>query len=406
MKKALYLTSALVAASVLALGATDSMAASKAKKLKMGISGSYKATVGYARQGEGYTVSSGTGTVYTGYNEVDVKTDSEIKFSGSTKTNSGIKVGLVVELETDTNKNGGDHIDQSYMHFGGNFGTFALGSTVAAAAALAVNAPSTGALGIFGGDSAAWVVKPAAVAVSAVAGGNIGGNDKQKVRWISPSFSGFTAGASYVPDLTSGDGNMAANSGTGGTDASQIDLALKYSGKIGMNAVSASGSFWQVDQTTTAANAKTGTEGHSIGVSTTMGAFTVGAGWKEVSTTGDASEDFTETGTGVNVVKLRGTPLSGTKHSKDEEVHNVGVAWKQGPTQLSVNYFNSTMDLATAQTGEDSLTKWTLGATHNVGPGVDFVGSIQHVRWDDELSSVALNNNKGTAFVGGVKVAF
>jgi outer membrane protein OmpU len=402
MKKALYLTSALVAASVLALGATDSMAASKAKKTKMTISGSYKATVGYARQGEGFTVSSGKGTAYTGYNEIDVKTDSEIHFKGSTKTNSGIKVGLVVELETDTAKNGGDHIDQSYMTLGGNFGTFALGSTVAAAAALAVNAPSTGALGIAGGDSASWVVKPATVALAAGTGPDIGGNDKQKIRWISPSFSGFTGGVSYVPDLTSGDNNMAASSGNAGTDASQIDLALKYSGKIGMNAISASGAYWQVDQATTAANATTGTEGQSIGVSTTMGAFTIGAGWKEVSTTGDASTVFTQNG----VSKPIGTPLSGTIHSKDEEAHNVGVAWKQGPTQLSVNYFNSTMEMATTQNGEDSLTKWTLGATHNVGPGVDFVGSIQHVRWDDELSAVALNNNKGTAFVGGVKVAF
>jgi len=368
----------------------------------MGISGFYKATVGYARQGEGYTVSSGKGTAYTGYNEVDVKTDSEIHFKGSTKTNSGIKVGLVVELETDTAKNGGDHIDQSYMTLGGNFGTFALGSTIAAAAALAVNAPSTGALGVFGGDSSEWIVKPAAVAVSTVAGGNIGGSEQQKIRWISPSFSGFTGGVSYVPDLTSGDNNMAANSGNAGTDASQIDVALKYSGKLGMNAISASGAYWQVDQVTTAANAATGTEGQSIGVSTTMGAFTIGAGWKEVSTTGDATIGFTQNA----IAKPAGTPLSGTIHSKDEEAHNVGVAWKQGPTQLSVNYFNSTMEMATTQAGEDSLTKWTLGATHNVGPGVDFVGSIQHVRWDDELSSVALNNNKGTAFVGGVKVAF
>jgi hypothetical protein len=49
MKKSLYLTSALVAASVLALGSTDTMAGShsKAKKMSMGISGSYKAMVGF-----------------------------------------------------------------------------------------------------------------------------------------------------------------------------------------------------------------------------------------------------------------------------------------------------------------------------------------------------------------------
>jgi len=60
MKKSLYLTSALVAASVLAMGSTDSMAASKAKKMKMAISGSYKAVVGYAKQVAGFQVSTGT----------------------------------------------------------------------------------------------------------------------------------------------------------------------------------------------------------------------------------------------------------------------------------------------------------------------------------------------------------
>jgi hypothetical protein len=272
MKKSLYLTSALVAASVLALGSTDSMAAGKA--LKVAVSGSYKAVVGYAKQGSGFVVESGTGTGYTGYNTIDVKTDSEVHFKASGATDSGIKVGVGIELESDQ-ASAATPIDGTYMTLGGGFGTFLLGAGGAAAAALAVNAPSTGAIGIFGGDSSTWVVKPTNVAVSPVVGANIGGNDKAKIRWVSPSFSGFTAGASYVPDLSSADNAMPSNGGNGGTDASQVDVALKYSGKMGANAVSGSFGWWSVDQTTTAANATTSTEGYSLGASTTMGAFTV-----------------------------------------------------------------------------------------------------------------------------------
>jgi len=397
MKKSLYLTSALVAASVLAMGSTDSMAASKAKKMKMAISGSYQAVVGYAKQGAGYQTSTGAGTAYTGYNTIDVKTDSEIHFKGSTQTNSGIKVGVGVELEADQ-QNGGI-IDGSYVTMGGNFGTFALGSTAAAAAIMAVNAPSVGALGVFGGDSADWIIKPAKVAVSAVVGANIGGNDRQKIRWVSPSFSGFTAGGSYVPDLTGNDNQMGANSGNGGTDASQVDVALKYSGKMGANSISASAAYWSVDQTTTAKNANTGYNGHSIGASTTFGAFTVGAGYKEINTHGNR---LATSGAGSST----SSELSGSATSKDEEVHNVGIMWKQGPTALSLNYFNVDMDMATATEGEDAVTKWTLGGTYNVGPGVDFVGTVQNVKWSDEDSNIAINNNKGTAFVGGIQVAF
>ena len=391
MRKSLYLTSALVAASVLALGSTDAMAAGKALDLK--VSGSYKAVVGYAKQSSGFVTSTGVGTAYTGYNTIDVKTDSEIHFKAAGTADNGMKVGVGVELEAD--QSSGGVIDGTYMTIGGGFGTVLLGSAGAAAAALSVNAPSTGALGVFGGDSAAWIVKPAAVGVSAVAGGNIGGNDRAKIRWIAPSFSGFTVGASYVPDLTSTDNNMAANGGNAGTDASQIDAAVKYAGKMGANAFSGSFGWWQVDQTTKAANAASSTKGYSLGASTTMGAFTVGAGYKEVSATGTA----------LTTATTGSSSLSGSANSADEEVVNVGAQWAQGKTTLSLNYFRSEMEKATGTEGEDSLEKWTLGGKYAMGPGIDFVGTVQNIAWNDE-GDVAINNNKGTAFVGGVAVKF
>jgi outer membrane protein OmpU len=389
MKKSLYLTSALVAASVLALGSTGAMAAGKALSVK--VSGSYKAQVGYAKQSAGF-IQTNDGTATTSYNTIDVKTDSEVHFKASGSTDSGIKIGVCIELESDQNKNAGDHIDGSYMTIGGGFGTLMMGSSAAAAAVLAVNAPSTGAVGVFGGDSSAWVVKPTAVAVSPVVGGNIGGNDKMKIRWTSPSFSGFTAGASYVPDLSSADGNMPSNGGNGGTDASQVDVALKYSGKMGTTAVSGSAGWWSVDQTTTAANASTATEGYSLGVSTTMGAITVGAGYKEIDTKG-------------HQIGGRQISLSGTANSQDEEAVNFGISWAQGKTTVALNYFNVEKEMASATDGEDSVTKWTLGLKYGMGPGIDFLGTVQNVNWQDE-GTLALNNNKGTAFVGGVAVKF
>jgi hypothetical protein len=388
MKKSLYLTSALVAASVLALGSTDSMAAGKA--LKVGVSGSYKAVVGYARSASGF-INTNTGTAATSYNTMDVKTDSEVHFSAAGQTDSGLKIGVKVELESDQ-ASAATPIDASYVTIGGGFGTFMLGSSVHAAAALAVNAPSTGAIGIFGGDSNTWIPKPGNVAVATVAGANIGGHEAQKIRWTSPSFSGFTAGASYTPDRSSADNAMPANGGNGGTDGSVIDLALKYSGKMGSNAVSGSVGWWAHDVATAAANASTSTEGLSLGASTTMGAFTVGVGYKEVTTTGH------QLGTGA-------ASISGTANSDDEEVLNIGVAWTQGKTTLALNYFQSEMELATATEGEDSLTKWTLGAKQNIGPGIDFLGTVQNVVWSDE-GGAAGDNNKGTAFVGGIAVKF
>jgi len=92
MKKSLYLTSALVAASVLALGSTDAMAAAKAKKMSLGISGFYQAVVGYSDQDHNDSVSTAAGTSGNTYAQTDVKTNAEIHFKGSTKMDNGLKV--------------------------------------------------------------------------------------------------------------------------------------------------------------------------------------------------------------------------------------------------------------------------------------------------------------------------
>ena len=379
MKKSLYLTTALVAAGVLALGSTDAMA--KAKPMKIGVSGSYKAVVGYAKNADGFMNATGGATTQTSYQAIDVKTDSEVHFKGSVKTDAGLTIGVAMELETDQH-NGGGSIDGTYMTIGGGFGTLLLGNAAAASAIMAVNPPSTGAVGVYGGDSAAWIVKPAAVAVSGVAGGNIGGGDHAKIRWTSKSFSGFSVGASYVPSTTSSNGLPAG--GGAASEIQQHDIAVKYSAKMGGNTVSAGINYWSQDAGTNDIDA------YHVGVSVAAGAFTVGASMKEVSAEGKAAD---------------GTSMSDNAASPDEEAVTAGVQWAQGGATLSLNYFTTEMELTSATTGEDSVEKWTVGAKYAMGPGVDFLGTIQNVKWSDE-GTVAANNNKGTAIVGGIAVKF
>ena len=377
MKKSLYLTSALVAASVLALGSTSSMAAGK--KMKAKVSGSYEALIGYAKQGSGFS-NLNTGTARTSYNTIDVKTDSEIHISGSTKTDSGLTVGMKIELETDQTGGG---IDHSYVTVGGGFGTIALGSTAAAAAIMAVQAPNTGALGIAGGDTNGWIVMPAGNATTVNQGMGIGGHDGAKIRWTSKSFSGFSVGGSYVPSGTNSN-NMPANGGNGGTEWNQVDAGVSYSGKMGKNAVKASLTYWSKDAGVSSLDA------YHIGLSTTMGAITLGASMDDVSSSGSAADL---------------TSIAGSNASLDADGVNVGASWAQGGTTLSLNYYNKEMERATATDGEDSMEKWTLGAKYAMGPGVDFVGTVQNAKWSDETGASNLNN-KGTIIVGGISVGF
>ena len=116
MKKSLYLTTALVAAGFMTLGATDVAAAGK--KGKMAITGTYKALAGYAKQ-QGAFENLQTGTSRNSYNTIDFKTDSEIHFKASHVTDGGFKVGVFVELETDQASTA--TIDGSGVTLGGGF---------------------------------------------------------------------------------------------------------------------------------------------------------------------------------------------------------------------------------------------------------------------------------------------
>jgi len=385
MKKSLYLTSALVAASVLALGSTSAMAAAKAKPMKLGISGFYKAFVGYSDQ-DANSNGPNVGTSGSTYARTDVKTNAEVHFKGSTKMDNGIAVGVVVELEADQTKNG-TQIDASYITIGGGFGTVALGSAAAASLILSVNAPSTGAIGVPGDDSTFWINKPTASKISAVAGPNIGGGDSMKYRWTSPKMSGFQVGGSYAPDKTAGGGgNTMPVTGGNAPVGDQTDVGINYKGKMGANAIAASVTYWTKDAGTASTN------NFALGASTTMGAFTVGGGYKDERSTGDNKN-------GISMKTLGGDSNLTAK------TYNVGVQWAQGKTTLSANYFKVEMPLSISVTGNDELTKLTLGAKYAMGPGVDFLAGIQNVHWSDELAATA-NNNKGYAVVGGIKVAF
>jgi hypothetical protein len=326
--------------------------------------------------------ATGGATTQTSYQAIDVKTDSEVHFKGSVKTDAGLTIGVGMELESDQASTA--TIDGSYMTIGGGFGTLLLGNAGAAAAAMSVNPPSTGAVGVYGGDSNSWIVRPAAVGQTGFqnAGGNIGGGDQAKIRWMSKSFSGFSVGASYVPSLT-GSNNLPAGGGAS-SEGQQHDVALKYSAKMGGNTVSAGVNYWTVD------NGTADSDAYHVGLSVVAGAFTVGASMKDVSSEGK---------------NAAGAPVTGTDASLNEEAVNVGLQWAQGDATLSLNYFTTEQERATATTGEDSVEKWTVGAKYVMGPGVDFLGTIQNVKWSDE-GTVAANNNKGTAIVGGIAVKF
>ena len=165
MKKTLYSTTALAAAGLLTLGASDAFAQAAApaapEKLKIALGGFMTQTIGWSDQKgafEGATAQTGG---RNGYKNFDTKNDAEIYFTGSVKLDNGMTVALTVQLEADAaSANGGNTIDESFLTVSGDFGTFKVGEMDGNANGLSISTPFSGATGFGNGDIGAWIVRP------------------------------------------------------------------------------------------------------------------------------------------------------------------------------------------------------------------------------------------------------
>jgi len=73
--------------------------------------------------------------------------------------------------------------------------------------------------------------------------------------------------------------------------------------------------------------------------------------------------------------------------------------------KVGLGWVNEVKPMTAAIAGDDEGTKFALGGSFQLGTGVDFVGTLVHVDWDDEATTKG-NNNDGWAVIGGIKVSF
>jgi hypothetical protein len=184
MKKALYGSTALAAAGLLAGGAQA------AEKIQVGVAGYFQAFGVYSDQDDG------AGEPAAGLRDHHLAREGEIYFRGTTVLDNGLEVGVLVQLETETCA---DQIDQSYIWFEGGFGQLRLGNHYGASYEMfygaptpilghGVNTPNFVHLAV-GGNS---IFSPVTYVTASF--------DTEKVSYFTPRIAGFQFGASYTPD--------------------------------------------------------------------------------------------------------------------------------------------------------------------------------------------------------------
>ncbi|MBI5163677.1 MAG: porin [Magnetospirillum sp.] len=399
MKKVLIASTALVAAGLMSTGT-----ASAAEKIKLDLGGFSKWWVVGAWQDKSYEAV--TSTQRGAASNVDVKGDNEIFFSGETKLDNGLKVGVMVEMEAggnhgNTTNSGtsttgaGDVIDKSYIFVEGGFGKVILGSEANGTVLLHVMAPDAAAN--WGSENQVFqsVAQPTANFATKLTTEIDTDDNTDKVTYVAPTFYGLTLGASYIPNVLSED-DARTSSNLGVVANGVLDKSIAAYGVGGLYANTFGPVGLKVSGGLVTYDADARANGHnsyewSAGTQLTYGGFTLGGSYRH-----------------VNIDNNLPTSLGAAVSMTDGRAWDLGLQYASGPWAVSVAYFDARAD-DNATTGKDKTTLYQASGKYAMGPGVDLLATVGHVEYDDETAKTAgtdLNHNKGWAVMSGVSLAF
>ena len=384
MKKTLYSTTALAAAGMLSLGASDAFAQAAApaapEKLKIALGGYMTQVIGYADQSGSYERGASQTAGRNGYKNFDIKNDSEIYFSGSVKLDNGMTVSVMVQLEADdpaaTNGTG---LDESFMTVAGGFGTVKIGATDFSGGGITAAAPWTGARNPSNSDVSQFSVKPSANSISTTLGDHgWGGGDANKIGYVTPSIAGFRMAFDWIPDGT-----------TTSTDAQPLrtvtethGATLGWAGTVGDFGIKAHVLY----ANTEGSAVTTDTERLGGGLELKYADWTLGGGYSET----DAK----------NKAGARAT-------TANPEVQNYAVGVKYAPAgyELGLYYNRVERENTGSISADDTNNRWLIGAKYNIGPGVDLVGTIVKDSYQSETNNPNAENSPFSV-IGGIAVTF
>ena len=371
MKKILLGTTA-----VIALG-TMSSEAFAADKIKLELGGFMRQYVGLSNNDEVASTRSDTARD----KDISQWSNTEIYFTGNTTLDNGIKVAARVEMEADGAAT--TNVDRSWLtvssdamgavsaghmpHFGsdnavrvpnaGNFDWTDTADSWNAVATTSTAASSDFVSSAHGSDLVSW------------------GGDSVKLKYISPSFSGVTVGASYTAAEQANASN--ARRVTGGS-FDGYSYGASYSGDMGGAALNAS--------ITRGARADINRETTHFGLTVGMAGFTVGGGYA----------DFNDR-----------RSVIGANESQDGNAWELGVAYATGPYSVSAAYMTDKKSGLVATAGDDKDTKWNIAATYDMGAGVALTADYYHAKADREGTGAVANAAQTVSgLIAGIEVGF
>jgi predicted porin len=403
----LLLASSAVAA-LLAAPAVEAQTSSAAGPIRLGLGGYFQF------YGVGAWQNDGPGHPGDHRHNFDFKREAEIFFTGQTKLDNGLMIGVDVQLEAESCS---DQIDESYIWFQGGWGRLMLGSENSAAYLLIAGPPTVDS-NFDGMDPNFRVFNRGATAGDPRIGSAgfrsdldvwvpITSGDSEKITYLSPRLAGFRAGISFTPD-NSEEGTAGQVQAKGGSFAGMpfdntqtqwsnlVAIGLNHENKLGPIDVAAAGGyeigFREGDETQTVGGFTSrygDRNAYAGGVTLGYGGFQLGGAY------------FVDDN-GIDCTFVGGVCTgSGTQRS-----WGTGLTYTFGPAAVGASYLHSTRDRDPIGRAE-RLQRYMVGARWTVSRGVDVRGSLQYYDYKDALGATdTVNDNNATVVVLGTTLTF
>jgi predicted porin len=358
MKKILLGSTALVAAAAFAAPA------SAAEKIKLGLGGYYQ-----------------TAFVLIDEDVANTRTDSlkqegEVYFTGETTLDTGITVGVMVQLEAYTTD---DQVDEHYVYFDGGFGRVQLGAADSAAYLMHYSAPT--AIAGHGVDSPNFfhATPPGTHGIASNYTFLNTTSDANKLTYFTPRFAGFQLGLSYTPSLAGGLGGSSGSYGnlpdnTVGAQEKIVEIGANYVNSFGGIDVAISAGYLTGSLEQDAAGFDD-QEVFTLGTQIGFAGFTFGGGYQKNNL--------------------------GVALDEDLEQWNVGLTYGFGPFTVGAGYGYGSQTYVGGV--EDELSTIEVGGTYEMGPGISLMAGYFNYEFD---STIPANRNTSDAFMIGTSFDF
>ena len=329
----------------------------QAEGLSLDLSGHFKGYGVYNNNDEAAGVS---------LDELNIRKETEVHFTGETTLDSGLTVGVHVEADVDRDDNG-SIVEESYMYLSGGWGRVNFGEEDGAAYLLQVSAPNADS-NIDGLRQYISTYNSTGTA----GGANIrldydqvapGSSKYNKVSYMTPVFNGFQAGVSYIPTMSDdGNGRTAVNAdNTAGDYADGIELAARYEGAFEGVGVAVGAGYGTYDREAKAAG-------------------------QDDNKTWNAGLDLDFAGFGLGFAYL--DTNQGLTGSNDQTTMVVGADYQMGAYKLGASWLNQETETAGVKA---DVERYTVGASYSYGPGMSFRGSVSMIDNDNNIDSTQVS---------------